>query len=58
MEYIAKEQRAGIIHIRLSDYKKVSVTYLLCFGNLKFAHSIFELNIPMHFDSGLLSKLI
>lgn len=26
MEYIAKEQRAGIVHIWLSDYNKVSVT--------------------------------
>lgn len=31
---------------------------MLCFGNLKFAHSIFELNIPMPFDSGPLLKLI
>lgn len=58
MEYIAKEQRAGIIHIWWSDYKKVSITYVLYFGNLKFISSIFELNIPMQFDFGPLLKLI
>lgn len=28
----------GIVHIWLSDYKKISITYALSFGDLKFTH--------------------
>lgn len=34
----AKEHHVGIVHIWMSDYEKIPMTYALSFGNLKFTH--------------------
>lgn len=57
VEPIAKEHHVGIVHIWLSDYKEISITYVLSFGNLKFTHIWTKYTCALWFWSSLKNNL-
>lgn len=57
VEPIAKEHHVGIVHIWLSDYKEMSITYVLSFGNLKFTHIWTKYTCALWFWSSLKNNL-